>query len=82
VATSDKTSTRRHDALHWLPGIPAHDRAAELNSNDLARRLHHRSLPNRPLRNRPLQNGHHRPEPRVLTGWQTWLGRLFGPGQP
>jgi hypothetical protein len=83
VATIDKTGTRRHDALHRLPGIPAHDRAAELNSNDLASRLHHRSLPNRPLRNRPLQNpdGHHRPPPRVLTGWQTWLGRLFGPGR-
>jgi hypothetical protein len=83
VATSDKTGTRRRDALHRLPGIPAHDRAVELNSNDLARRLHHRSLPNRPLRSRRLQNpdGHHRPAPRVLTGWQTWLGRLFGQGQ-
>ena len=50
MATSDKTGTRRRDALHRLPGIPAHDRAVELNSSDLARRLHHRSLPNRPLR--------------------------------
>jgi hypothetical protein len=83
VTTSDKTSPRMHNALHGLPGIPAHDQAAELNSSDAARRLHHRSRPNRPLRNRPLQNpaAHHRRPPRVLTGWQTWLGRLFGQGQ-
>ena len=82
METSNKTGARMHDAMHWLPGIPAHDQAAELNSNDAARRRQNRSLPNRPLPNRPLQNdGQHRRPPRVLTRWQTWLGRLFGPGQ-
>jgi hypothetical protein len=83
VGTSKETSTRMHDALHRLPGMPAHDQAAELNSNDAARRLHHRSLPNRLLRNRPLQNrdGHHGRLPRVAVRWQAWLGRLFGPGE-
>jgi hypothetical protein len=78
VVTSDKIGTRGHDAMHRLPGIPAHDQAAELNSNDAARRLHHRSRPNRPLLN---PDGQHRRPPRVLIRWQTWLGRLFGPGQ-
>ncbi len=83
MGTSKKASTRMHDALHRLPGMPAHDQAAELNSNDAAGRLHHRSLPNRPLRNRPLQNpdGHHGRLPRVAAGWQAWLGRLFGRGE-
>jgi hypothetical protein len=88
MATSNTPSTRMHDALHRLPGIPAHSQAAELNSNDAAARLHHRSLQNRPphnqaLRNRPLPNpdGHHARPPRVLTRWQAWIGQLFGQGQ-
>lgn len=78
MGTSKKASTRMHDAVHQLPGMPAHDQAAELNSNAAAGRLHHRSLPNRPLRN---PDGHHGRPPRVLAGWQAWIGRLFGQGK-
>jgi hypothetical protein len=59
-----------HDAMHKLPGMPAHERAGSLNANALAGRLHHRSGA------RPVER-HQRP-PRVLAGWQAWIGRLFG----
>ncbi len=89
MGTSTKASTRMHDALHRLPGLPAHGQAARLNSNAAARRRHlalpiwpprNRPLRNRPLRNRPLRNpgGHHGRPPRVLAGWQARIGRLFG----
>jgi hypothetical protein len=83
VGTSKKVSERAHGALHRLPGMPAHDRAAELNSNRAAAARHHRQLANRPVRNRPLQDLGRRPgrPPRVLPGWQAWIGRLFGAGQ-
>jgi hypothetical protein len=83
VRTSNEPSEQLHGALHRLPGMPAHDRAAELNSNAAAARWHHRRLPNRPLRNRPLRNrplgnrGSYR-RPRALAGWQARIGRLFG----
>jgi len=79
VGTSKKASVRLHDMLHRLPSMPAHDQAAELNSNAGADRLQYRSLPNRPLRNRPLRSpdGHHGRPPRVLPRWQARIGRLF-----
>jgi hypothetical protein len=83
VGTSKKASVRLHDMLHRLPGMPAHGRAAELNSNGGTGRLQHRPLPNRRLRNRPLRSpdGHHGRPPRVLPGWQARIGRLFGQEQ-
>jgi hypothetical protein len=80
VSTRGKASTRMHDWLHQLPGMPAHDQAARLNSNQASGRLRNRSLPNRSLPNRPLPNraGHYRRPPRVLAGWQARVGRLFG----
>lgn len=83
MGTSKAVGARLHDALHRLPGMPAHARAAELNANARARRLHHRPLRNRPLRNTALRNpaGHHGRPPRLLAGWQAWLGRCAGRGQ-
>jgi len=78
MGTSKAAGARLHDALHRLPGMPAHARAAELNANAAARRLHRRLLRNRPLRN---PDGHHGRPPRVLGGWQAWIGGLFGQGQ-
>lgn len=85
MGTSKKSGAFMHGVLHQLPGMPVHDQAADLNSNPTAALLHHRSLPSRPLRNRPLPNrplqsldGHHGRPPRVLAGWQAWIGRLFG----
>jgi hypothetical protein len=71
-----------HDAMHRLPGMPPHARAAELNSHQ-HRPLRNRPLRNRPLPNRPLRNPDSRNErpPRLLAGWQAWLGRRFGRGQ-
>ena len=77
MGTSKAADGRLHDALHRLPGMPAHARAAELNANAAARRLQHRLLRNRPLRN---PDGHHG-RPRVLAGWQARTGGLFGQGQ-
>jgi hypothetical protein len=76
MGTSKAAGAHLHDALHRLPGMPAHARAAELNANAAAR---HRRL----VRNRPLPNpdGHHGRPPRVLAGWQAWIGELFGQGQ-
>ena len=83
MGTSKAAGARLHDALHRLPGMPAHAQAAELNANAAARRLHHRPLRNRALRNTPLRSpsGHHGRPPRLLAGWQAWLGRRLGQGQ-
>ena len=78
MGTSKAAGARLHDALHRLPGMPAHARAAELNAKAAARRLHHRLLRNQPLRN---PDGHHGRRPRVLAGWQAWIGGLFGQGK-
>ena len=79
MGTSTKASTRLHDTLHRLPGMPAHEEAARLNSNAAAQRRHS-APPIRPLRNRPLRSPdrHHGRPPRVLAGWQARIGRLFG----
>jgi hypothetical protein len=71
-----------HDAMHRLPGMPDHARAAELNARHHTP-LRNRPLRNRPLRNRPLQNlgGRHGRRARVLVGWQAWIGQRFGQGQ-
>jgi hypothetical protein len=78
MGASEAVGARLHDALHRLPGMPAHARAAELNANAAARRLHRRLLRNRWL---PNPGGHHGRPPRVLAGWQAWIGGLFGQGQ-
>jgi hypothetical protein len=78
MGTSKAAGARLHDALHRLPGMPAHARAAELNANAAARRLHRRLSRNRPPRN---PDGHHGRPPRVLAGWQAWIGGLFGQEQ-
>jgi hypothetical protein len=74
MGTSTKASARMHDTLHRLPGMPAHEEAARLNSNAAARRRHS-APPIRPLRS---PDGHHGRPPRVLAGWQARIGRLFG----
>jgi hypothetical protein len=83
MGTSEAVGSRLHEALHRLPGMPAHARAPELNANAAARRRHHRSLPNPPLRNAPLRSpgAHHEHPPRVLVRWQAWIGRHLGQGQ-
>jgi hypothetical protein len=78
METSKAAGARRHGALHRLPGMPAHGRAAELTANAAARRLHRRLLRNRPL---PNPDGHHGRPPRVVAGWQARIGGLFGQGQ-
>jgi hypothetical protein len=83
MGTSKTAGARLHDALHRLPGMPAHVQAGELNANAAARRLHHRPIRNRALRNTPLRSpdGHHGRPPRLLAGWQAWIGRRLGQGQ-
>ena len=86
MSTSKNVAARLHEALHRLPGVPAHERAAELNANATAARRHagfrNRPLRNRHLRNRPLQspNGHHGRPPRVLVGLQERIGRAVSRG--
>jgi hypothetical protein len=82
MGTSKAVGARLPDALHRLPGMPAHARAAELNANAAARRLHHRPLRNRGLRNTPPRSpgGHHGWRPRLLAGWQARLGCRLGQG--
>ena len=71
MGASKTASARLHDAMHQLPGMPAHDQAADLNSTEAPR-----------LRNRPLQNrdAHHANSPRFLPRWQAWIGRRLGQG--
>jgi hypothetical protein len=77
MKTSKPAGEHLHDWLHRLPGMPAHARADALNASAP------RGLRNRPLRNSPLRNrdGHHERPPRLLAGWQAWIGRRFGRGQ-
>ncbi len=78
MSLKDSVGAGVHDAMHRLPGMPDHARAAELNAQH-----HQRSAGGRPLDNRPLRNpddSHERP-PRLLAGWQAWLGQRFGRGQ-
>jgi len=70
MATSKTAGERVHDAMHQLPGMPGHDRAAELNSNATAARRHPHALAN--------HDRHHGRPPRVFVRWQAWIGRLFG----
>ena len=85
---SNAAGALAHDAMHRLPGMPDHARAGELNAQQDGRSLRNRSLRNQPLRNRPLGNrpmhnpdDHHGRPPRLLVGWQTWIGQRFGQGQ-
>jgi hypothetical protein len=77
MGLNNTVSAGVHDAMHRLPGTPDHARAVELNTRQ------HRPLRNRPLRNRRLRNPdrHHERPPRVLAGWQAWIGQRFGRGQ-
>jgi hypothetical protein len=85
MRASQPAGARLHDALHRLPGMPAHAETAGRNSNAAAGRLHRHSLRSRPLPSRPLRNpplrspgAHHDRPPRVLAGWQAWIGHRFG----
>jgi hypothetical protein len=66
-----------HDAMHRVPGMPDHARATELNAR------HHRPVRNQPPGNRPIHNpgSRHGRAPRVLAGWQAWIGQRFRQGQ-
>jgi hypothetical protein len=74
---SDTASARLHGALHQLPGMPAHERAAALNSNARAQR--HPRRQNRPMRS---PSSHHERPPRVLKRWQAWIGSRLGQRRP
>jgi hypothetical protein len=83
MRASKAVGARPYDALHRPPGMPAHAQAAERNANAAARRLHHRPFRHRALRTTPLRSlgSHHGRLPRLLAGWQAWLGRGLGQGQ-
>lgn len=63
--------------MHTLPGMPPHSEAAHRNRNAHARRL---ALH---VHEQAAKHGHSAPgdraprhgEPRVLVGWQNWIGR-------
>jgi len=78
MGLSNTLGAAAHDAMHRLPGMPDHHQNSQLNAHQ-----HQRALRNRPLRNRPLHSPvsrHGRP-PRVLAGWQAWLGQRFRQSQ-
>jgi len=77
MGTSRSVATRLHGMLHRLPAMPAHEQAAELNSNARAQR--HPQLRNRPMRS---PGSHHERAPRVLTRWQAWIGSRLGQRRP
>jgi hypothetical protein len=73
-----QVTTRLHERLHKLPGMPPHSDAARLNHNAGARRLpvrNHYVRPPAPSGTRPAltnRTSHHTRPPRVLAGWQEW----------
>jgi hypothetical protein len=81
MRTSKAIGARLHDVLHRLPGMPVHDQAAEPNANAAAWQHSHpqHSHPQHSHLRNP--HGHHKRQPRVLAGWQGWLGRRFGQEQ-
>jgi hypothetical protein len=80
---SNAAGALAHDAMHRLPGMPDHTRAGELNARQDQRPLRNRPLRNRPLGNLPAHNpgGRHGRPPRLLAGWQAWIGQRFRSGQ-
>jgi hypothetical protein len=70
------TANRLHEAMHGIPGVPSHESAAHVNSNEKARRRHDRHA--RSARSHgahPSLKGKHG-EPRVLIAWQRWIADL------
>jgi hypothetical protein len=79
---------RLHQGLHALPGMPPHTEAARLNAR---REPAHPAAGRRPGPAKDRRPGlaagqrhglaspdaHHARPPRVLVGWQTWLGQRF-----
>lgn len=72
MAAKQRLVDRLHEDLHSMPGMPAHDRAASLNSNARANEAHSTPHPSHPDRTR------HHNDPKVLVRWQLFIGRLFG----
>jgi hypothetical protein len=71
---SASIAQRLHESLHALPGMPPHTEAARRNQNPGA---HH---PGRRLGRRTglvSPEAHHSRPPRILVGWQTWIGQRF-----
>ncbi len=68
---------RLHERLHRLPGMPPHADAARLNQNRGARRPARRPARAGHHPSRPSPGAHHARPPRVLAGWQEWIGGLF-----
>jgi hypothetical protein len=66
-----KAARPLHDAMHHIPGMPAHGRARELNSRS-PRAPHSRNRHPQPAN----RNARHNAPPRVLVAWQNWIGGL------
>lgn len=75
----NKLTSALHDTSHQVPGVPDHQE--RLRGHQGSRR-HRRSLQNRPLAqpggaaHHAARTIHHNP-PRVMVGWQNWLGTLL-----
>jgi hypothetical protein len=70
---------RLHEGLHALPGMPPHSEAAGRNQHAgagaVARPGAGRAGHWRPGLTSP--DAHHSRPPRMLVGWQTWIGERF-----
>jgi hypothetical protein len=80
MAAKQPIVDRLHVELHTLPGMPAHEDAARLNSIAHSSRVHkaNRSAPH-PSPNSPThasRTAHHN-DPKVLIAWQRFIGGLF-----
>ena len=75
---SASITQRLHESLHALPGMPPHSEAARRKQHADA---HHPgpgaglAVSRRPGLASP--DAHHSRPPRVLVGWQTWIGERF-----
>jgi len=78
--SKDRTVAKAlHEAMHRVPGVPEHQ---DYSPGHQGTTGHGQSLQHRPLQGRGARRhqgsapGHHQP-PRVLVGWQNWIGGLF-----
>jgi hypothetical protein len=67
----NKVVTAMHDATHLVPGVPEHSDAQPTRANA------HQRGNTTPMRDHGLR---HQTPPRILVGWQEWVGRLFSRG--
>jgi hypothetical protein len=71
AAARGRSTSRAHDLMHELPGVPPHVDGGLQHATRPART----AAPSNPHQGRTNRQYH---EPRVLVSWQNWIARRLG----